>query len=134
MFLGALGGFVVFLLAAESLSGDSPPLLFSLHSCESVSQLACGLRNFAFFSLAGIAAGTIGAIVAWRANRVLLPVVVALVGGSLFVVVSTLGGEPILRMPIFTNYAGWPSWLTVPFPIVIAGLAMFFLARRAIKQ
>jgi len=133
VFLASLSGFFVFLLAAEFLAKASPPLLVSHHYCELASEFACGFGNVAFFSLSGIVGGTAGAIVAWRANRALIPIVVALLGGSLFVVISTLGGQSILSMPIFTNYAGWPSWLTVPFPIVLAGLAMFFLVRRVIK-
>ena len=133
MFLGTLVGFFVFLLVAEVVVKVVPPLLVSHHSCESTSEFACGLGNIAYFGLAGITAGTAGALVAWRADRTLFPIVLALVGGSLFVVLSALGGQPILTMPIFTNYSGWPSWLTVPVPIILAGLAVFSVARRVIK-
>ena len=133
VFLGTLGGFFIFLLISEFVVDVSPPLLISHHPCESSSEFGCALRNVVFFSLSGITAGFSGAIIAWRANRGLIPVLVALIVGALFVVISALAGQPIHTMPFFTNFPAWPSWLTVPFPIILSGLAMFIFVRRIIR-
>jgi len=130
VFSASVGGFFLYLLAAEFLVKYSPPLLYSHHFCETTSQYACGLTNAAFFGLAGVIAGAAGAITSWRKSGALLPTIAALIAGSLFSVFSVSGGESVFALPLFTNFAGWPSWFTVPIPIVFAGLATLLFIRR----
>jgi len=134
VFSASIGGYFLYLLAAELLVRYSPPLLYSHHSCETASQYACGLTNAAFFGLAGVFAGAAGAVTSWRNSGALLPTLAALIAGSLFSVFSVSGGESVFVLPFFTNFAGWPSWFTVPVPIIFAGLATLVFIRRVTES